>query len=155
MKKFTFFFKTVIVIGLATLLIGFNRPDIPEETLLFINRILNNHFDSSLLTEPLKEFEIKVTKNGFCRFRKFFKNGKQEFFALNLNKYKTLDYYGSIKNGELYIRAKNDDVIVQTRNDKEGDVDSMARYMIIPLKDMAPESLNILAAKFADVNTEK
>lgn len=151
MEKFTIYLKNILLIAFAAVSIGFVTANIPEETRSFIHQTLNNHFDSSLSSEPLKQFEINVTNNGFCRYRKVFKNGKQEFFAFNLSRFKTLDYIGTNKSGELYIRTQNDDVIVQTRNDRKGDVDSMATYIVIPVKDIDTENLNKLALKFSEL----
>ena len=59
-----------------------------------------------------------------------------------------MNYYGDIKSGELWLHTKNDDVIVQTRNDKQGAIDSMSTYLVVPLKDIDVEQLNELASHF-------
>jgi len=42
---------------------------------------------------------------------------------------------------------QSDDVIVQTRKDKQGDVDSMATYLVVPLKNIDVEQLNELSER--------
>jgi hypothetical protein len=146
MRKFTLNLKKLVffVFGLCFLLIsGFA---IPEDSRSFIYGMLNKHYDKDAQAEPLKRYELNVTNTGFCRYRKVYNNGKEEFFAFNLSRFKGLDYYGNTAGGELWLRTKNDDVIVQTRNDKAGDIDTMSTYMIIPLKDIDAEDLNDLAA---------
>ena len=56
-----------------------------------------------------------------------------------------MDFYGTASKGELYLRTKKDDVIVQTRNDKKGDIDSMGTYLVIPLKNIEISELNELS----------
>ena len=77
--------------------------------------------------------------------RQIYKNGKQELFALNLSSFKTMVYYGNGTKAELYLRTKRDDVIVQTRNDKKGDIDSMGTYLVNPLKNIEMTELNTLS----------
>mgnify|MGYP006343766311 FL=1 len=63
-----------------------------------------------------------------------------------------MDYYGSSIKGKLYLRTKRDDVIVQTRNDKKGDIDSMGTYLVIPLKNIEITDLNALSESFQKFN---
>ena len=141
LKKFVFF-----LFGLAFLLLsGFVYSG---DSRAFIHDWLNKYYDKDGQTEVLKRYELNVTNSGFCRFRKVYANGKEEFFSFNLSRFSSMDYYGNTNNGELWLRTKNDDVIVQTRNDKQGEVDSMATYMIVPLKRIDEEKLNELASHF-------
>jgi hypothetical protein len=41
-----------------------------------------------------------------------------------------------------------DDIIVQTRNDRKGDVDSMTTVLNIPVRNMEPERLDSLKEAF-------
>lgn len=152
MKKFTLSLKKrVFISSLLAFCVfsGFNHRD--EQT-LFIQNLLLKYYDSDAHLKEVKRYEINVTNNGFCRYKKFFNNGKQELFAFNLTHFKRMDYYGSVTKGELYLRTKSDDVIVQTRNDKKGDIDSMGAYIIIPLKNIEIDELNALSESFKKFN---
>jgi hypothetical protein len=109
----------------------------------------------NLIPKLIKKHEIKVTSTGFCRYRKVFNNGKEEYFAFNLSRLKAIDYYGTQAKGDLFLRTNSDDVIVQTRNDKRGAIDSMGTYMVIPLKNIEPEALNDLAEQLKKLKLEK
>ncbi|RZJ17747.1 MAG: hypothetical protein EON51_17675 [Acinetobacter sp.] len=63
-----------------------------------------------------------------------------------------MDYYGTTTKGDLYLRTKKDDVIVQTRNDRSGEIDSMGTYIVIPLKNIDVQQLNELADRFKRIN---
>jgi hypothetical protein len=65
-----------------------------------------------------------------------------------------MDYYGTTTSGKLYIHTKGDDVIVQTYKDKGGDVDSMATQVVIPLKNMEAEDLNLIRDNLNKINAE-
>lgn len=152
MKKFKFNLKKLLFIPVGVIMcisFGFNPPD--EQT-LFIQNFLIKYYDNGLQNKDIKRFEINVTNNGFCRYKKFFNNGKQEYFAFNLSCFKNMDFYGSEKKGELYLRTLKDDVIVQTRNDIKGDIDSMGTFVIIPLKNIEINELNALAESFQKLN---
>ncbi len=85
-----------------------------------------------------------VTDDSFIRLRKTYQNGKQEYFSFQLRRLNDVDYVGDTNTGTLQLRAKADDIIVQTYNDKKGDVDSMATVLNIPVKNMEPERLDSL-----------
>jgi hypothetical protein len=113
------------------------------------------HYDDAVQSGQIKRYELNVTNTGFCRYRRYFVSGKVEYFSFNLKKFKDIDYYGTEKNGNLFLRTKGEDVIVQTYNDrKEGDVDSMATCMSIPLKNIEPEDLITLSDKLAKMNAQ-
>ncbi|WP_316832889.1 hypothetical protein [Pedobacter aquatilis] len=142
MKKFTFCLKLALIPAFCLLLTAFSLKDSLEEYVVFLQKSLTEHYDSSQENTQIKKYELNVTNNGFCRYKRYFNNGKIEYFAFKLAKFKDLDYYGTTASGLLYLRTKNDDVIVQTYNDKKGDVDSMGTAMIIPLKNIEAEDLN-------------
>ena len=148
MKKFTLNLKKCVFISSCIALCIFSGFNYPNEQTLFIQNLLVKYYDNDALTKDIKRFEINVTNNGFCRYQKFYNNGKQELFTFNLSSFKTMDYYGSSAKGELYLRTKSDDVIVQTRNDKKGDIDSMGTYIVIPLKNIETTELNALSESF-------
>ncbi|MFC3559757.1 hypothetical protein [Pedobacter jamesrossensis] len=142
MKKFTFCLKLVSVSAFCILSSAFSTNDSLEEYTVFLQKSLSEHYDSSQEIKLVKKYELNVTNNGFCRYKRYFNNGKVEYFAFKLAKFKDLDYYGTTTSGQLYLRTKNDDVIVQTYKDKTGDVDSMATCIVIPLKNVEAEELN-------------
>ena len=148
MKKFTLYSKKYVliaVIGLGFAFLAFHQP---EEPTVFIQNTLTHFYNNDAESKPLKKVDINITNTGFCRYRKTFANGKQEYFAFNLSKLKDMDYYGTTNKGDLYLRTKNDDVIVQTRNDRNGDIDSMGTYLIIHLKNIDADQLNALSENF-------
>ena len=147
MQKFTLNLKKCVLFLLAVVFLSLSAFVICEDGMKTIHTILNKYYDKEGQQAQLKRYELNVTNNGFCRYRKVFTNGKEEFFAFNLTRFKSLDYYGNSENGELWLRTKSDDVIVQTRNDKSGDIDSMATYVMIPLKNIDVDQLNELASR--------
>lgn len=152
MKKFTFNLKRHLFLALATVFLMLSAFAIPDDSRAFIHTMLNKFYDREGQREGLKRYELNVTNSGFCRFKKVYNSGKEEFFSFNLNRFKCLDYYGNEQAGSLYLRTKSDDVIVQTRNDKKGAVDSMATYVVIPLKNIGAEQLNELSEHFRKIN---
>jgi len=119
-----------------------------DEDAGFIQDTLNRYYDSGVDGANLKRFEISVSDNGFCKYKKFYKNGKTELFSFNLLRLKEMAYYGNNLAGQLYLFTRNDDVIVQTHNDRKGDIDSMATEMVIPIRQIEAEQLNALAGQF-------
>jgi hypothetical protein len=152
MKKFTLSLKKRVFISSLIAFCIFSGFSDRDDQTLFIQNLLTKYYDSDVNRKDVKRFEINVTNNGFCRYKKFFNNGKQELFAFNLSHFKRMDYYGTAAKGELYLRTKSDDVIVQTRNDRKGDIDSMANHIIIPLKDIEVGELNALSESLQKIN---
>lgn len=148
MQKFTFDLKKFVFFLFSSAFLLFSGFVIPEDSRAFIHQFLNKHYDKDAPIALVKHYELKVTNTGFCRYRRVYNNGKEEFFAFNLSRFKSMDYYGNSKNGELWLNTRSDDVIVQTRNDPEGAIDSMATYMVVPLKHVDVEQLNELATRF-------
>ncbi len=153
MKKFTLNLKKCVFFSVCLCSFLFSGFNPPEEDTVVIQNLLNKHYDHDAQAKELKRVELNVTNTGFCRYRKIYNNGKTEYFAFNLSRFKTLDYYGNEERGELYLRTKNDDVIVQTRNDRKGEVDSTATYMVIPLKNIEVAQLNALNESLRSVNS--
>ncbi|MGA9647938.1 hypothetical protein [Pedobacter sp.] len=152
MKKFTFCLKLLCIPAICLLLCAFSFRDSLEEYAEFLQKSLIEHYDSSQESKLVKKYELNVTNNGFCRYKRYFNNGKVEYFAFKLAKFKDLDYYGTASSGQLFLRTKSDDVIVQTYNDKKGDVDSMASCIVIPLKNIEAEDLNIMKERLTKIN---
>jgi len=152
MKKFTIKLRTCLLGLFCLFLMAFSIPtDLFEET-AFIQKILKDHYDEIAIKPALKRYELNVTNSGFCRYKRFYASGKVEYFSFNLTKFAGIDYYGTDKAGDLLLRTLGDDVIVQTYNDRQGDVDSMASYMAIPLKNVEAEQLSELAERLVKMN---
>ncbi len=145
MQKFTLNLKKCVFVLLGMVFLFLSAFIKADDAKKSIHIILNKYYDKEGQNEPLKSYQLNVTNNGFCRYKKVYNSGKEEFFAFNLMRFKSLDYYGDSERGELWLRTKSDDVIVQTRNDKEGEIDSMSTYVIIPLKNIDVDQLNELA----------
>ena len=114
-----------------------------EDWLGWSNKCLTASFDATA-DAKLKKFEISLNENAFLRLRKTYQNGKQEYFSLQLQQLGDLVYLGSIYKGTLRLKAKDEDIIVQTYNDRKGNIDTMATVLDIPLKNMEPERLDSL-----------
>lgn len=153
MNKFTLSLKMSLCLLLGLLLTAFSVSAIWNEELAYIGKKLSEHHDSECAEEQITRYELNVTNTGFCRYRRYYMSGKIEYFSFNLIKYKDLDYYGTDKKGSLYLRTRGESVIVQTYNDKkDGDVDSMASYMVIPLKNIEARDLSDLTERLVKVN---
>lgn len=149
MKKFTICLKMGAYAVLCTVFLSFSFSDPLEEEAGYVQQKLTEHHDNNGGKQQVKKYELHVTNKGFCRYKRFFANGKVEYFSFNLVKFKNIDYQGNAQNGNLSLRTKGDDVIVQTYNDsKGGDIDSMSTYMTIPLRNIEAEDLNELALRF-------
>jgi hypothetical protein len=154
MKKFTLCLKISLVSAFCMFLCAFSDPESMEQYALYLHKTLTDHYDSSQESDQVKRYELNVTNNGFFRYKRYFNNGKTEYFAFKLSKFKDMDYYGTTSSGKLYIHTKGDDVIVQTYKDRGGDVDSMATQLVIPLKNMEAEDLNLLRDNLNKINAE-
>jgi hypothetical protein len=111
------------------------------------NKCLMQSYDAS--ADPkLKKFEFSVTTDAFVRLRKTYAKGKEEYYSLNLHQLNDVDYLGNTSSGTLQLKTMADDIIVQTRNDRKGDVDSMTTVLNIPVKNMEPDRLDSLREAF-------
>ena len=153
MNKFTLRLKIPFSLLFCAIFMAFSWDMSLNEELVYIQNKLLEHYDSTHDEEPVKRYQLNVTNNGFCRYRKYYISGKVEYFSFNLVKFKELDYYGTDQNGKLYLRTKGEQVIVQTYGDKRnGDIDSMANYMMIPLKNIEPQDLVALSDRLIRMN---
>ncbi len=116
---------------------------IEQDWLGWSNQCLTTSYDVAA-DAKLKKFEINLTEDSFLRLRKTYQNGKQEYFSLQLQQLDELVYLGNTYKGTLRLKTKDDDVIVQTYNDRKGNIDTMATILDIPLKNMEPERLDSL-----------
>ncbi|WP_423148478.1 hypothetical protein [Rubrolithibacter danxiaensis] len=101
----------------------------------------------------LRKWDLKI-ENGFFRLKKYFPNGKQEYFSFRFDKFEDLNYSGTEESGELAIRTTGDDIIIQTYNDPQGNVDSMSSCIKVALKNIQVEQLNLLQKDFLEIRTQ-
>ena len=114
-----------------------------QDWLSWANKCLTQSYDPSG-DAKLKKFELSVTGDYFLRLRKTYAKGKQEYYSFNLHHLDDMNYLGNTASGTLALKTIADDIIVQTRNDRSGDVDSMTTVLNIPVKNMEPERLDSL-----------
>lgn len=141
MEKIAVGLKMTVFILCCLTIFAFTSSDLLNDEAIFMQKKLVDHYDRSQEAAGLERGELMVTNTGFCRYKKFFENGKIEYFSFNLLKFKDLDYLGTVSHGRLLLHTEEDDVIVQTYNDKLGDLDSMASDLTIPLKNIDAEEL--------------
>ena len=122
---------------------GFKPAFEEQDWLTYANHALAQSYDASG-DSKLKKVEFSLTPDYFIRLRKTYAKGKQEYYSFNLHQLNDFDYLGSTSGGILEFKTKADDIIVQTYNDRHGDVDSMTTVLDIPVKNMEPERLDSL-----------
>lgn len=153
MNKFTLGLGKSFFLLFCVILMGFSAGTLIDDELSYIQNKLNEHHDSDRGVERIDRYQLNVTNTGFCRYRRYYLSGKVEYFSFNLAKFKDLDYYGTDQHGELYLRTTGENVIVQTYKDKKkGDVDSMATYMVIPLKNIEAQDIAELSDRLLKMN---
>lgn len=155
MKKFTRKSKIIIFILLCPVFLSFSANGPADEEAGFVQEMLNTHYAILPDAPALKKYELQVSGTGFCRYKKYYQSGKQEYFSFHFLKYKAADYVGNSTSGTLYLHTLNDDVIVQTYKERRGgDIDSMATSLAIPVKNMEPEDLELLQEKFRQLQAK-
>jgi hypothetical protein len=139
--------KKALIISVVALTIAVNYCFTPafddQDWLIWANKCLAQSYDTSA-DAKLKKWELLITSDSFIRLRKTYVKGRQEYFSFNLHKLNNVDYVGNPNTGILELKTVADDIIVQTRNDRKGDVDSMTTALNIPLKNMPAERLDSL-----------
>lgn len=128
---------------LCALLYSFKPAPDMLNLLAWSNKTLLHSYDPTAEVK-LKKWELSITDDFFLRFRKTYQNGKQEYYSCHLHSFNELDYLGNTRAGTLTISTKADDIIVQTYNDRKGDVDSMTNTLSIPVRNMEPEQVDSL-----------
>ncbi|MDT3404755.1 hypothetical protein QE417_003827 [Mucilaginibacter terrae] len=113
-----------------------------QQALLWSSQCLYQAFNTDEV--KLKNWELNITPDYFVRLRKTYPNGKQEYFSFHLKRFNTIDYYGNTTRGLLCFKTQADDIIVQTHNDRKGNIDSMATTLKISVKNMSAERLDSL-----------
>jgi hypothetical protein len=136
-----------IAICSAVAIVGFKSGMTDQDWLLWTNKCLMQSYNP-LPDSRLKKFEFNVTSDAFIRLRKTYAKGKEEYYSFNLHQLNDIDYIGNTAEGTLELKTVADDIIVQTRNDRNGDVDSMTTVLSVPVKNMEPERLDSLREAF-------
>ena len=109
----------------------------------WINHCINRNF-SAARSGRLKKWDLNINSEGFLRLRKYYPNGKEEYFSFNLLRLNTMIYLGTVNAGDIVFKTRGDDVIVQTYNDRKGNIDSMSTSFRLPVDNMEPEELDSL-----------
>jgi hypothetical protein len=122
---------------------SFNYARSDQDWLIWANKCLYQSYDPSA-DALLKKWDLSITKDYFIRLRKTYAKGREEYYSFNLHQFNDMDYLGSTHSGTLELKTIADDIIVQTRNDRRGDLDSMTTALNIPVKNMEPERLDSL-----------
>lgn len=126
---------------------GFGKQWDKQQAITWTNQCLYQMVDVS--AEPgIKKWDLNLTQDAFVRFRKTFTNGRQEYFSFNLRRFNDMDYLGNTTRGTLRVKTQSDDIIVQTYNDRKGNVDSMSTSLKIPVKNITAERLDSLLTAF-------
>ncbi|MDR3696464.1 hypothetical protein [Mucilaginibacter sp.] len=126
---------------------GFKPAFEEQDWLTYANQALAQSYDASG-DSKLKKVEFFLTPEYFIRLRKTYAKGKQEYYSFNLHQLNDFDYLGNTSTGILEFKTQADDIIVQTYNDRHGDIDSMTTVLDIPVKNMEPERLDSLHEAF-------
>lgn len=131
------------MIVLALLHLSFTTNTDEQQLLDWSNKCFFESYDPSG-DAKLKKWDLELTSDAFIRLRKTYQNGKQEYFSFQLHRLSNMNYTGTADAGTLQFKTVADDIIVQTYNDRSGDIDSMATQLDIPVKNMQPERLDSL-----------
>jgi hypothetical protein len=133
----------IFFIAALSLCYSFKTGMSDQDWLSWANRCLTQSYDPSG-DAKLKKWELSVSGDYFLRLRKTYAKGKQEYYSFNLHRLNDMNYLGNTASGTLALKTIADDIIVQTYNDRSGDVDSMTTVLNIPVKNMEPERLDSL-----------
>jgi hypothetical protein len=145
--KFTKLVVCVAATIAAAVTFSFKNAFDDQDWLAYVNRTLPQAYDQS--TDPkLKKLEFSLTSDYFIRLRKTYAHDMQEYYSFNLHQFNDMDYLGNTTTGTLALKTIANDIIVQTYNDRHGDIDSMTTVLAIPVKNMEPERLDSLREAF-------
>ena len=128
---------SIIFFGSASTGIDDELKQIAERTQIKLNKL----HDANSNSNKIKQFDLILNSEGFLRYRRTFIGGKEEYYSFNLMRLKSIHYLGNTSAGDLTIQTMEDDVIVQTFNDRAGNVDSMSTHFRLPLIFVEAEDL--------------
>lgn len=143
----------ILFISMVFLFSAFSSDSIPAN-LRWAENYVRHCFNANAGNVKLKKWEISITDNGFFRFRKFYINGKQEYYSFNLKRFGDINYLGTEEVGEIVLKTRKDDIIVQTYNDPKGNIDSMASVLRIPVVNVQAEMLDSLSVNMSCFSKE-
>ena len=149
-RQLTAVFCCAVLCGLLAFKGGEGIRHLAEQTMTKLNAV----YQSDSRGDKLKRFELTINDEGFFRYRKYFQNGKQEYFSFNMQRLQDLDYLGNSEAGTLILRTRDEDVIVQTYNDRKGNIDSMAYQVQLPVKDIEAEDLHMIRENLLQIKRE-
>jgi hypothetical protein len=134
----------VLFILISSLLYSFAAFMTEQQWINWGGRFLAETYDPTI--EPaIKKVEITLTPDHFIRLRKTYQQGKQEYFSFHLQRFASFNYLpGAANTDTLQLKALADDIIVQTYEDPQGDVDSMTTTLNIPVKKATAARLDSL-----------
>ena len=145
--KFYNVLVAILAVVLSVSFFDFKPAYDDQDWLAYVNRSLAQSYDQS--SDPkLKKVEISLTPDYFVRLRKTYAKDMQEYYSFNLHRFNDMDYLGNTTSGTMELKTIADDIIVQTYNDRNGDIDSMTTVLEIPVKNMEPERLDSLREAF-------
>ncbi|AYL99170.1 hypothetical protein [Mucilaginibacter celer] len=142
--------KTMLItsiIAFSALNYGFKAEMSEQEWLSWSNKCLNTSFTPGADLN-LKKWEIVLTNDYFLRLRKTYQQGKQEYFSFNLHRLSGIDYLPGDTLSTIKLSTHADDIIVQTYEDPEGDLDSMATSIDLPVHNMNTARFDSLKSAF-------
>lgn len=134
--------KKLILAGTLCLM-AFTRSG--SYSLQWSQAFLSARYDAAAEVQKVKKYDFQLTPDGFFRLKKTFVSGKQEYFAFHLSRLSTVDFSGNTEAGVLVLKTRQNDIIVQTFNDRRGNIDTMSSLLPIPLKHIEAETLDSLA----------
>ena len=102
----------------------------------------------------IRKFEIQITAEGFFRYRKIYTTGKSEYYSFSMGRLADVSYLGTSASGQMIIQTKADDIIVQTYNDPRGNVDSMTTDLILPLRQVEAEDLQLISSNLKAIHDQ-
>ncbi|UOE50464.1 hypothetical protein MTO98_05170 [Mucilaginibacter sp. SMC90] len=138
--------KTMLITSIfafSALNYGFKAEMSEQEWLNWSNKCLNACFNPTG-ENNLKKWELNLTTDYFIRLRKTYQQGKQEYFSFNLHRLTNVDYTAGDTTGMLKFNTQTDDIIVQTYEDPQGNIDSMATTLNLPVYNMNPARFDSL-----------
>ena len=127
----------------ALLFLSFIAVTDEQKLLDWGNRCFCESYDASGDTS-LKKYDLVLTHNAFIRLLKTYQNGKQEYYSFQVHRLNEIKYIRNPDGDTLQFKTNADDVILQTFNDPDGDLDSMVTHLDIPVNTMPKKRLDSL-----------
>ncbi|TFF40807.1 hypothetical protein [Mucilaginibacter psychrotolerans] len=147
MKKASFIAIALLIIPLLYGFAGFMDE---QAWVSWGNRVLTEAYDPS--GEPnIAHWEIALTTDHFIRIRKTYQQGNQAYYSFNIKRIRAMNYQRTTADtlaDTLQVRTLTDDIIIQTFDDPNGDLDSVATSLKIPVVKLSPARLDSLKEAF-------